>query len=212
MLARFGLVRASFIPPKDLRELRLVSRYRRHRRNVRNEPAGDAGVPTRGQHEHRRVEPAHKSTTVCAAACLAALQGGQARRTAQSSKPKYRNRILTARKQRFLPAVHTLTSCASSTTANSNGACLPAANAAASVVNMPACVLSRCAFSPLRTCSKMDHSTARCASGSLVLRPSRATSRYDSQVANYQASTTWSHSATRNCKLSLWPLTAADAA
>lgn len=27
--ARFGLVRASFIPPKDLRELRLVSRYRR---------------------------------------------------------------------------------------------------------------------------------------------------------------------------------------
>ena len=29
MLARFGLVKASFIPPKDLRELRLVSRYRR---------------------------------------------------------------------------------------------------------------------------------------------------------------------------------------
>ena len=29
MLARFGLVRASFIPPQDLRELRLVSRYRR---------------------------------------------------------------------------------------------------------------------------------------------------------------------------------------
>lgn len=29
MLARFGLVRASFIPPKDLRELRLISRYRR---------------------------------------------------------------------------------------------------------------------------------------------------------------------------------------
>ena len=28
VLARFGLVRASFIPPKDLRELRLVSRYR----------------------------------------------------------------------------------------------------------------------------------------------------------------------------------------
>jgi transposase len=28
-LARFGLVRASFIPPTDLRELRLVSRYRR---------------------------------------------------------------------------------------------------------------------------------------------------------------------------------------
>jgi transposase len=29
VLARFGLVRASFIPPKDLRELRLVARYRR---------------------------------------------------------------------------------------------------------------------------------------------------------------------------------------
>ena len=30
VLARFGLVRASFIPPQDLRELRLVSRYRRN--------------------------------------------------------------------------------------------------------------------------------------------------------------------------------------
>jgi transposase len=29
VVARFGLVRASFIPPQDLRELRLVSRYRR---------------------------------------------------------------------------------------------------------------------------------------------------------------------------------------
>lgn len=29
VLAIFGLVRASFIPPKDLRELRLVPRYRR---------------------------------------------------------------------------------------------------------------------------------------------------------------------------------------
>ena len=29
VLARFGLVRASFIPPRDLRELRLISRYRR---------------------------------------------------------------------------------------------------------------------------------------------------------------------------------------
>ena len=29
VLARYGLVRASFIPPKDVRELRLVSRYRR---------------------------------------------------------------------------------------------------------------------------------------------------------------------------------------
>lgn len=30
VLARFGLVRQSFIPPRDLRELRLVSRYRRN--------------------------------------------------------------------------------------------------------------------------------------------------------------------------------------
>jgi transposase len=29
VLARFGMVKASFIPPKDLRELRLLSRYRR---------------------------------------------------------------------------------------------------------------------------------------------------------------------------------------
>jgi transposase len=29
ILGRFGLVRGSFIPPQDLRELRLVSRYRR---------------------------------------------------------------------------------------------------------------------------------------------------------------------------------------
>ena len=29
VLARFGLVRGSFIPPKDLRELRILSRYRR---------------------------------------------------------------------------------------------------------------------------------------------------------------------------------------
>jgi transposase len=29
VLARFGLVRASFIPPKDLRELRIISRHRR---------------------------------------------------------------------------------------------------------------------------------------------------------------------------------------
>lgn len=29
VLARFGLVRASFVPPQDLRELRLLSRYRR---------------------------------------------------------------------------------------------------------------------------------------------------------------------------------------
>lgn len=35
---RYGLVRGSFIPPKDLRELRLVSRYRR---NVSNQLAAE---------------------------------------------------------------------------------------------------------------------------------------------------------------------------
>ena len=34
VLARFGLVRGSFIPPKDLRELRLISRYRRNRHSA----------------------------------------------------------------------------------------------------------------------------------------------------------------------------------
>ena len=47
-------------------------------------------------------------TTVWAAACLAALQGGQARRVARSSMPKHQNRVLTARKQRFLAAVHSV--------------------------------------------------------------------------------------------------------
>jgi hypothetical protein len=61
----------------------------------------------RGQHEHRCVEPTPLSTPAWAPACLAALQGGQARRAARSSKPKHQNRALTARKQRFLTAVHT---------------------------------------------------------------------------------------------------------
>ena len=94
---------------------------------------------------------------------------------------------------------------------NSNGVCLPAASAAARAVNMPACVVSRSAINPLRTCSKTVHSTARCASGSLVLRPSRVTSRYDSHVSNCQASTTCSHSVRRNCRPNLCPLTALDA-
>ena len=36
-------------------------------------------------------------------------------------------------------------------------------------------------------------------SGSRVFRPSRATSRYASQLSSCQASTTWSHSVNRNC-------------
>ena len=35
-LGRYGLVRPSFIPPKDLRELRLISRYRRKLENMRS--------------------------------------------------------------------------------------------------------------------------------------------------------------------------------
>ena len=76
------------------------------RRNVRNGLAGDADVPTRGQHEHRCADPAPQSTRAGASAYLAALQGGQVRRTARTSKPKYGTRTLTARKQRFLTAVH----------------------------------------------------------------------------------------------------------
>ena len=56
-------------------------------------------------------------------------------------------------------------SCASSTTAKSNGGCLPLAIADANAVNRPACVVSFRSFNPARTRSKMDHSTARCASG-----------------------------------------------
>jgi hypothetical protein len=41
-----------------------------------------------GHHEHRDVGPTHHTTSVWAAACLAALQGGQARRAARSSKPQ----------------------------------------------------------------------------------------------------------------------------
>ncbi len=36
VLARFGLVRSSFIPPQDLRELRLLSRYRRKLNTMRS--------------------------------------------------------------------------------------------------------------------------------------------------------------------------------
>ena len=67
----------------------------------------NANMPMCGQQEHRRVEPTHQSATVWAAACLAALQGGQACRTARPSKPEHQNRALTARKQRFLTTVHT---------------------------------------------------------------------------------------------------------
>ena len=66
----------------------------------------------------------------------------------------------------------TLRSCASSTTAKSKGGCLLFAK----LVNMPACVMSFCAAKALRTCSKIDHSTARCGSGNRVLRPSRVQS------------------------------------
>jgi transposase len=50
VLARFGLVRGSFIPPKDLRELRLVSRYRRHRRRL---------GPRHGARPDRRPDSGH---------------------------------------------------------------------------------------------------------------------------------------------------------
>jgi hypothetical protein len=87
----------------------------------------------------------------------------------------------------------TLISWASSTTAWSKiTACLfviilaKALNRSASVTRF----LFRSSF---RTISKIDQRVWRCASGSLVLRPSRATSRYSSQVSSCQASTTCSH-------------------
>ena len=89
----------------------LASRVRTPRRfsatPQRDGPAGDAGVPTRGQHEHRRVEPALELTPVCAAECLASLQGGQALSGA-ILRLKHQNRTVTARKQRFLTAVHNM--------------------------------------------------------------------------------------------------------
>jgi hypothetical protein len=54
-LARFGLLRGSFIPPKDLRELRIVSRYRRKlsaaavgEKNRLHKPLDDAGIKLGG--------------------------------------------------------------------------------------------------------------------------------------------------------------------
>jgi hypothetical protein len=106
----------------------------------------------------------------------------------------------------------TLMSCASSTTAKSNGGLWLAASAVASAVNMAACVKMPRSLICLCNRSKMDHKIARCASGSRVLRPSRATSRYAAQLSNCHASTTCSHSVNRKCGLNLWALTASDAA
>ena len=92
-----------------------VGRLQRHDQMRRRWPARtpcamglpvNADVPMGGRHQNRCVKPAPQSTPVWATACLAALQGGQARRTARSSKTKHQNRALTARKQRFLTAVH----------------------------------------------------------------------------------------------------------
>ena len=98
-----------------------------------------------------------------------------------------------------------------STTTKSNAECLFLVSAAARVVNIPAWVVSLLLISPTRICSKIDHSTARWASGNLVLRPKRATSRYASLVSNCQASTTCSHSVSKKCRLNLCPPTAFDA-
>ena len=68
VLARFGLVRGSFIPPKDLRELRLVSRSPpqawRHLLQPDQPAAQDAGrcghqARCGGQRHPRRVGPCH---------------------------------------------------------------------------------------------------------------------------------------------------------
>jgi hypothetical protein len=71
-------------------------------------------------------------------------------------------------------------SCASSTTAKSKTTFLLFEITAASELNSAACVISFRRFNSARTCSKMDHNTLRCASGSRVFLPRRATSRYRS--------------------------------
>lgn len=60
-LGRFGLVRGSFIPPKDLRELRLVSRYRKKlsgvlagEKNRMHKLLDDAGIKRWGRFGYQR--------------------------------------------------------------------------------------------------------------------------------------------------------------
>jgi transposase len=86
VLARFGLVRGSFIPPKDLRELRLVSRYRRKlsatcasQVNRLHKILDDGGIKLGGggQRHQRRVGPRHGR----------GLIEGRARRAACSAWP-----------------------------------------------------------------------------------------------------------------------------
>jgi hypothetical protein len=45
-LARYGLVKGSFIPPKDLRELRIIARYRTKLKGMlASEKNGSSGIP-----------------------------------------------------------------------------------------------------------------------------------------------------------------------
>ena len=84
------------------------------------------------------------------------------------------------------------------------GRVLAFGNRCGQLVNMPGRVMTFRDRRPDRTSSKIDQRIARCGSGSLVFRPSRATSRYASHVSNCHASTTCSHSVRRNARLNLW--------
>ena len=84
------------------------------------------------------------------------------------------------------------------------GGFLLSATAAASFVNIAERVIMSRDARPARTCLNIDQRIARRASGSRVFLPRRATSRYPSQVPNCHASTTCSHSVSKNLPLNLW--------
>ena len=128
-------------------------------------------------------------------------------RSPAKNKPFGRSAPIAARNR----ICDTLKSWASSTTAKLKGSGVPAAKNCPNLVNNAASVSRPRASSAARTCSKIDQSTRRCDSDNRVLRPSRATSRYASQLSSCQASTSCSHSLNRKCWLNLWSPTSSDA-
>ena len=99
----------------------------------------------------------------------------------------------------------TLRSWASSTTAKSKGSFAVAAKCSVTLPNTPAPVIRFRSASPASTRSKMDQRISRCLPPMRVLRPSRETSRYASQVFSCHASTTSAHSPSRKCVENLCP-------
>jgi len=89
-------------------------------------------------------------------------------------------------------------SCASSTTAKSNGDAAPFLIMLREGTEHSRDGNQDCACNSSLTALKIAQSAFRCVSFSLVLRPSRTTSRYASQESNCQPSTTCSHSVIKN--------------